>query len=141
MFLCEEGNLYLLGNLTEKFSTPTKIKEAPKRIKNISASRDFFSVLTFDKKLYCYGNASELKIYGAKIHEFTDINEDVEIASCSYDSLFFITTSGRAGVIGSVYKTDKKWNTYSENIFQLSSDKKEEFYIDCIGGKKINKNK
>ena len=45
-----------------------KIKEAPKRIKNINASRDFFSVLTFDKKVYCYGNASELNLYHAKMH-------------------------------------------------------------------------
>ena len=138
VFLTQEGELYKSGLISE-ISELEKVEKVPKCIKSISAGRNFVSLVTNNRKLFCYGNS--ITKSNQTLQCFDSIDENVEIASCSNDSIFFVTSTKRAGVVGSLFSDilTIKWND-DPCILEIKGDKKDSF-INCVGGKQKNSKK
>ena len=79
----------------------TEISDIPQGVINISASNDFVGLLTNDLKLYAHGKFNDIfpgRNDDIKLFHFNEIKEKILVMSCSYNSIFFVTESGRAGV-------------------------------------------
>eukprot|EP01091_Cochliopodium_minus_P013713 TRINITY_DN4477_c0_g2_i1.p1 TRINITY_DN4477_c0_g2~~TRINITY_DN4477_c0_g2_i1.p1 ORF type:complete len:439 (-),score=94.53 TRINITY_DN4477_c0_g2_i1:43-1359(-) len=130
-FLTNEGKIFSMNlrNNVEEFN------DIPQGVINISASGDFIAMLTNKQRLYARGNLYSLLVTQNKIYKFKEIKEKILNFSCSYNSIFFVTVSGRAGNISSYYKDicQSPWEGLS-HIHELKLDNKSEIFVNVVGG-------
>eukprot|EP01091_Cochliopodium_minus_P015219 TRINITY_DN5347_c0_g1_i1.p1 TRINITY_DN5347_c0_g1~~TRINITY_DN5347_c0_g1_i1.p1 ORF type:complete len:405 (-),score=112.44 TRINITY_DN5347_c0_g1_i1:24-1238(-) len=136
IFQTEEGQIYKVGTINKNTGEKLSLIEGlPMDIINMCVTYQCACFLTSSKKLFVHGSIDAIDLGGGTF-EITDVDEPFEIISCSYDSIFFVTSNGNAGIIGSFYSKllNNKWKTSSQFVISRYTDENNKKFVNCVAG-------